>query len=212
MLALETAEALTFDGAKITAFLKTIDRMFATYDIIGNQKKKQWILDYSLPLIAWNLEQVNHYRQLFYLDFCLAACKEYQGQDSYYHFYTVTYLDSIIQDFREIQDQTGTYTQAQLQHFLRLFREVAYNCKQKGNLTKKMITLKFIVAFSKHLQKKAVTATQKPKKKFDQDDIMPFNKVFDNIETHVNNKKDFDKLLEEQEIATSKGYPRSEVH
>ena len=41
---------------------------------------------------------------------------------------------------------------------------------------------------------------------------MPFNKVFDNIETHVNNKKDFDKLLEEQEIATSKGYPRSEVH
>tara|TARA_R110002060_G_scaffold22284_6_gene30180 strand:+ start:1750 stop:1977 length:228 start_codon:yes stop_codon:yes gene_type:complete len=75
-----------------------------------------------------------------------------------------------------------------------------------------MITLKFIVAFSKHLQKKAVTATQKPKKKFDQDDIMPFNKVFDNIETHVNNKKDFDKLLEEQEIATSKGYPRSEVH
>ena len=30
----KTAKALTFDKAKITAFFKTIDKMFATHDII----------------------------------------------------------------------------------------------------------------------------------------------------------------------------------
>jgi len=33
---------------------------------------------------------------------------------------------------------------------------VAYNYKQKGNLIKKMITLKFIIALLKHLQKKVI--------------------------------------------------------
>ncbi|MAD84220.1 MAG: hypothetical protein CL912_14750 [Deltaproteobacteria bacterium] len=73
----------------------------------------------------------------------------------------------IIQNFKEVQNQIGTYIQAQLQHFLRLFQKVAYNCKQKENFTKKIITLKFIIALPKHLQKKIITATQKPKKKFD---------------------------------------------
>ena len=36
----EIARAPTFDGAEITAFLKTIDRMFATHDIIRDQEKK----------------------------------------------------------------------------------------------------------------------------------------------------------------------------
>jgi len=30
-----------FDGAKIIAFFKTIDKIFITHDIIGDQKKKQ---------------------------------------------------------------------------------------------------------------------------------------------------------------------------
>ena len=102
MLAFRIAGTLTFDGAKIITFFKTINRIFATHDITGDQEKKQWVLNYLLPLIAWNLKWVNYYRQLFYLDFCLAVCKEYQGQDSYYCFYTVTYFDSIIQDFREV--------------------------------------------------------------------------------------------------------------
>jgi len=41
---------------------------------------------------------------------------------------------------------------------------------------------------------------------------MPFSKVFDSIETHVNIERNFDKLLEEQGIATSKGYLRSGIH
>ena len=40
----------------------------------------------------------------------LAARKEYQSQDSYYRFYTVTYLDSIIQNFKKVQDRIGIYT------------------------------------------------------------------------------------------------------
>tara|TARA_R110002060_G_scaffold1595_5_gene3093 strand:- start:1175 stop:1285 length:111 start_codon:yes stop_codon:yes gene_type:complete len=36
MPAFRIIEALTFDGVKITIFLKTIDKMFATYNIIGN--------------------------------------------------------------------------------------------------------------------------------------------------------------------------------
>ena len=62
MPALEIAGIPMFDGAEITAFFKTIDKMFATHDIIGDQEKKQWVLDYLLPLVAWNLERVNHYR------------------------------------------------------------------------------------------------------------------------------------------------------
>ena len=34
MLAFEIAGTFTFDEAKITAFLKIIDKIFATYDII----------------------------------------------------------------------------------------------------------------------------------------------------------------------------------
>ena len=109
MLAFGIAGALMFDGVEITVFLKTIDKMFAMHDITGDQEKKQQVLDYLFPLVAWNLERVNHYRQLSYLDFCLAARKEYQGQDFYYRFYIVTYFDLIIQDFREVQDRTGTY-------------------------------------------------------------------------------------------------------
>ena len=70
-----------------------------------------------------------------------------------------------------------------------------YNCKQKGNLIKKIITLNFIIILPKHLQKKAIAITQKLKKKFNQDNIMLFNKVFNNIKTYINNKKNFDKLL-----------------
>ena len=41
---------------------------------------------------------------------------------------------------------------------------------------------------------------------------MPFSKIFDNIKTHVNSEKDFDELLEEQGMATSRGYPKSGIH
>jgi len=41
---------------------------------------------------------------------------------------------------------------------------------------------------------------------------MPFSKVFDSIKTHVNNERNFDELLEEQGIATSRGYLRSGIH
>ena len=41
MLTPKTAKALTFNEAKITAFLKTINKIFATYNIIKDQKKKQ---------------------------------------------------------------------------------------------------------------------------------------------------------------------------
>ena len=36
MLALGIARAFTFNRAKITAFFKTIDKMFTTHDIIRN--------------------------------------------------------------------------------------------------------------------------------------------------------------------------------
>ena len=75
-----------------------------------------------------------------------------------------------------------------------------------------MITLKFIIAFLKHLQKKAITAAQKLEKKFDQDDIMPFSEVFDSIKTYINSERDFDELLEEQGMVISRGYFRSGVH
>jgi len=77
---------------------------------------------------------------------------------------------------------------------------------------KKMITLKFIVALPKHLQKKAIATAQKPGKKFNQDNTMPFSKVFDSIETHINSERDFDELLEEQGMATSRGYSKSGIH
>ena len=35
------AKALTFDEIKITAFLKIINKIFATHNIIKDQKKKQ---------------------------------------------------------------------------------------------------------------------------------------------------------------------------
>jgi len=35
------AGAFTFNEAKIIAFFKTINKIFATHNIIGNQKKKQ---------------------------------------------------------------------------------------------------------------------------------------------------------------------------
>ena len=79
MLAFRIAGTLTFDGAKIITFFKTINRIFATHDITGNQERKQWVLNYSFPSVAWNLERVNHYWQLSYSDFCSAACKEYQS-------------------------------------------------------------------------------------------------------------------------------------
>jgi len=41
---------------------------------------------------------------------------------------------------------------------------------------------------------------------------MPFSKVFNNIKTHINNKKNFNKLLEKQGMATSRGYPKSGIH
>tara|TARA_R110002060_G_scaffold1595_15_gene3103 strand:- start:831 stop:956 length:126 start_codon:yes stop_codon:yes gene_type:complete len=41
MPALKTAGAPTFDEIEITAFLKIIDKIFATYDITGDQEKKQ---------------------------------------------------------------------------------------------------------------------------------------------------------------------------
>ena len=46
------AKAPTFDGAEITAFFKMINKMFATHDITKDQKKKQWVLNYLLPLIT----------------------------------------------------------------------------------------------------------------------------------------------------------------
>ena len=76
----------------------------------------------------------------------------------------------------------------------------------------KMITLKFIIALPKHLQKKAIAAAQKPRKKFDQNNIMLFSKVFDSIKIYVNSERDFDELLEEQGMATSRGYLRSGVY
>tara|TARA_R110002060_G_scaffold52609_2_gene63410 strand:+ start:313 stop:438 length:126 start_codon:yes stop_codon:yes gene_type:complete len=41
MLTPKTAKAFTFNEAEIIAFLKTIDKMFATHDITRNQEKKQ---------------------------------------------------------------------------------------------------------------------------------------------------------------------------
>ena len=41
---------------------------------------------------------------------------------------------------------------------------------------------------------------------------MPFSKVFDNIKTHVNSERNFNKLLEKQGIVTSRGYPKSGIH
>ena len=59
-----------------------------------------------------------------------------------------------------------------------------------------MITLNFIVALLKHLQKKDAAAAHKPGKKFDQDDTMPLHKVFDTIEAQGNSVRDFDELLQ----------------
>ena len=41
---------------------------------------------------------------------------------------------------------------------------------------------------------------------------MLFSKIFNNIKTHVNNKRNFNELLKKQEIATLRGYPKSGVH
>ena len=41
---------------------------------------------------------------------------------------------------------------------------------------------------------------------------MPFSKIFNNIKTYVNNKKDLDELLEKQGIITLRGYLRSGVY
>ena len=41
MLTSKIAKAFTFDEAKITAFLKIINKMFITHNIIKDQKKKQ---------------------------------------------------------------------------------------------------------------------------------------------------------------------------
>ena len=60
-----------------------------------------------------------------------------------------------------------------------------------------MITLKFIVALLKHLQKKIIAAAQKLEKKFDQNNTILFSKIFDNIKTYINNEKDFNELLKE---------------
>ena len=52
MLTLKIARAFIFNKIKITAFFKMINRIFATHDIIKDQKKKQWVLDYLFPLVA----------------------------------------------------------------------------------------------------------------------------------------------------------------
>ena len=41
MLTFKIAKAFTFNGIKIMAFFKTINKMFATHDIIKDQEKKQ---------------------------------------------------------------------------------------------------------------------------------------------------------------------------
>jgi len=41
MLTPKIVKAFTFNEAEITAFLKTIDRMFTTHDITRDQEKKQ---------------------------------------------------------------------------------------------------------------------------------------------------------------------------
>ena len=41
---------------------------------------------------------------------------------------------------------------------------------------------------------------------------MPFNKIFNNIKIHVNNKRNFNKLLKKQEITISKEYLKNKVH
>ena len=41
---------------------------------------------------------------------------------------------------------------------------------------------------------------------------MSFSKVFNNIKTYINNKRDFNKLLKEQRIATLRRYLRNKVY
>jgi hypothetical protein len=103
-----------------------------------------------------------------------------------------------VTDFRELQDKAGRPTQAQFQHFFRLFRDVGLACKDKGDLTDKMVLYKFLYALPPNLKVKGYAAAAKPGKDFDQDHPQAFIKVFKEIELKVNSERDIDALIEEQ--------------
>jgi hypothetical protein len=72
-----TAGAPYFEGPEATSFLRTVDRMFSTHNIAGTKERKQWILDYSHPSVAWNIEHITNYLQMSYLTLCDAIKREY---------------------------------------------------------------------------------------------------------------------------------------
>jgi hypothetical protein len=198
--------ALYFDGREATQYLKSLVRLFRSRRVVSEDEMKQWVIEYAEPSVAWNLERLPGYASGTFKEFSAAIQKEYQSLDSHHRLHTVGYLDTLIHDFRLLQATDTDPTE--VHRFCRAFKEVATNCKNKGDLTDRQIVLRFLFALPVHLKKKAMeVSVQQGGGQFNTDNLAPFSKVFKAVETRISLAKDIDTLVKEQSIGNdSSGY------
>ena len=91
----------------------------------------------------------------------------------------------------------GPVTQSQVHDYCRGFHEIGVKCIDKGNITNKALTFKFIYALPPNLKIKAMRKAAKGAK-FDPDNMRSFQEVYLSIAESCAILKDMDSLVDEQ--------------
>ena len=98
--------------------------------------------------------------------------------------------------------EDGQPTPEHCRNFIRAFQECAINCINRGNLTKKQASVRFIFSLPLNLRNKAVYAATRKGGPLDVDKMHPFAKIYAAVEAHLNSERDLNAIAEEQGISS----------
>ncbi|KAH6666095.1 hypothetical protein B0J14DRAFT_568680 [Halenospora varia] len=183
-----------FEGKEVTAFLKALNRYFKDYGVDDDKEKKERTAEYSATRIKRDIERLPEFKDSTQWDiFQEVLLREYRSNDSDQLLHTVGYLEKYVKDFKQLVEQ-GQVTQSQIHEYCRGFYEIGVKCIEKGNITDKALTFKFIYALPQNLKIKAMRSAAKGPK-FDPDNMKSFQEVYRTIEGSCAVLKDMDDLL-----------------
>ena len=182
--------------------MKTLNRCFKDHGIDDDEEKKERTAEYATPRLGRDIERLPEFKDstVSWEEFQVVLLQEYRRDDSDQLLHTVGYLERHIRDFKRLVDE-GNVSQARIHEYCRAFNEIGSKCKEKGNITDKALTFKFLYALPQNIKIRAMKFAARGTR-FDPDNIKPFREVYASVEASCAVLKDMDSLVEEQGISS----------
>ena len=187
--------SLYFNGNKITSYLKSLEYYYKDYRVKDDTKKKERTTKYSRANKKQNIKILLEFKDFTSQeDFKKILLKEYYYQDTKQLFYTISYLEEFIKDFKRLTNNRSII-QAQIYIYYYKFQEISLNYKKREDITKKALTFKFLYILPIQIKLKTIRFAAK-EAKFNPNNIKTFRKIYIYIEDYCIIIRDIEDLVQ----------------